>query len=261
MSEPILLLRLEAPLQAWGLRARWDIRDSAREPTKSGVIGLIASALGYERDDPRIADELDAGLRMGVRVEQEAGLLDDYQTVTDFLPIAKGGFKHSGVRTAAKLDALLGAPDVEPSTIQSMRRYLTDGSFLVALAATPTAAPDLLRRCAGALERPHWPLFLGRRACIPTRPILEALTENYENLEDALRRHPWSCLGVAAVLRQRRGAGGRLRIIMESEQTTGGGGRVPRDDRRQNGPARLYGRRWVHEYYVEMPVISGQEGQ
>jgi CRISPR system Cascade subunit CasD len=41
-----LFLRLEGPLQAWGERGRWSIRDSAAEPTKSGVIGLLVHGCG-----------------------------------------------------------------------------------------------------------------------------------------------------------------------------------------------------------------------
>ncbi|MFW9879088.1 MAG: CRISPR-associated protein Cas5, partial [Candidatus Thorarchaeota archaeon] len=31
----LLVLRLEGPLQSWGLRARWDYRDTSTEPSKS----------------------------------------------------------------------------------------------------------------------------------------------------------------------------------------------------------------------------------
>ena len=41
-----LLLRLAAPLQAWGADSKFETRKTAREPTKSGVIGLLAAALG-----------------------------------------------------------------------------------------------------------------------------------------------------------------------------------------------------------------------
>jgi CRISPR system Cascade subunit CasD len=250
VGEPLLLLRLEGPLQSWGLRARWDVRDSAREPTKSGVVGLLAGAMGFGRDDPRIVEELDGGLRMGVRVEREPGLLKDYHTVTGFLPIARGGFKHSGVKTATRLETLLGNPDIEPSTIQSWRQYLTDGAFLVVLAARPSASVGLLSKCAAALERPYWPLFLGRRSCIPARPVLECLSDAYDGLEQALRRHPWSCLGVGGELRPDHGGASRpLRIVVESDQG------APRDDRRRLGAARLYGRRFIEE----LPPVNRED--
>lgn len=53
-NQTILLLRLEAPLQSYGERAKWDFRDSAYFPTKSGVIGIIACAMGLKRG----ADEI-----------------------------------------------------------------------------------------------------------------------------------------------------------------------------------------------------------
>jgi CRISPR system Cascade subunit CasD len=53
-----LFLRLEGPLQSWGERARWDVRDTAPEPTKSGVIGLLACALGLSADEDWITTPL-----------------------------------------------------------------------------------------------------------------------------------------------------------------------------------------------------------
>ena len=46
-----LLLRLAAPLQAWGADSKFETRKTNREPTKSGVIGLLAAALGLRRDE------------------------------------------------------------------------------------------------------------------------------------------------------------------------------------------------------------------
>ena len=41
---PTLLLRLAAPMQAWGIASNFDTRKMALAPTKSGVIGLLAAA-------------------------------------------------------------------------------------------------------------------------------------------------------------------------------------------------------------------------
>lgn len=46
-----LLLRLAAPLQSWGSDSKFETRKTDREPTKSGVVGLLAAALGLRRDD------------------------------------------------------------------------------------------------------------------------------------------------------------------------------------------------------------------
>ena len=62
-----LLLRLQGPMQAWGVQSRFGVRDTGREPSKSGLIGLLCAALGREREAP--LDDL-ASLNMGVRIDK-----------------------------------------------------------------------------------------------------------------------------------------------------------------------------------------------
>jgi len=63
-----LLLRLAGPLQSWGVDAKFDRRGTERAPTKSGVIGLVAAALGRLRNES--VEDIQA-LRFGVRVDRE----------------------------------------------------------------------------------------------------------------------------------------------------------------------------------------------
>ena len=60
-----LLLRLAAPLQSWGSDSKFETRKTDREPTKSGVVGLLAAALGLRRDDTEGLARLN-GLRFAV---------------------------------------------------------------------------------------------------------------------------------------------------------------------------------------------------
>ena len=73
-----LLLRLAAPLQTWGINSKFDIRKTEREPSKSGVVGLLSAALGRRRDEP--VDDLNA-LKFGVRSDKEGELLKDFHMV------------------------------------------------------------------------------------------------------------------------------------------------------------------------------------
>ena len=73
-----LLLRLAAPLQSWGVSSKFEIRETTKEPTKSGVIGLVAAALGRSRDES--VEDLSC-LKFGVRIDQEGELLRDFQMV------------------------------------------------------------------------------------------------------------------------------------------------------------------------------------
>jgi CRISPR system Cascade subunit CasD len=144
-----LLLRLCGPLQSWGTQSRFNHRDTGREPSKSGVIGLLCSALGKPRreqpDDgfPTIR-ELSL-LRMGVRVDQPGSLLVDYHTAQDVAK-ADGGIK---------------------KCVLSSRHYLVDASFLVGL----EGPVELLTRLDTSLRRPVWHLGLGRKSCVPSLPV------------------------------------------------------------------------------------------
>lgn len=139
----VLLLRLAGPMQSWGTQSRFTVRDAGREPSKSGVVGLLCAALGRPRREP-VSDL--AALAMGVRVDQEGRLLVDYQAAQDVFK-AKGGTQR---------------------TVISNRYYLADARFLVALTGPSL---DLLGQLHRALQDPHWPLFLGRKAFVPAEPV------------------------------------------------------------------------------------------
>jgi CRISPR system Cascade subunit CasD len=144
---PTLLLRLAGPLQSWGRGSRFDFRDTDTVPTQSGVIGLIASAMGIKRHDQAKLAKI-ARLRMGVLVEQAGKLLVDYHT-------AMGAVKADGIFD-------------EEATIQSQRQYLCDAEFLVGLESHDE---KLLREIEHHLCYPVWQLFLGRKSCPPSKPI------------------------------------------------------------------------------------------
>ena len=125
---------------------------------------------------------------------------------------------------------------------QSPLDLLEDAAFLVALEAGAQAHPELLRRCADALQRPVWPLFLGRKACVPTRPIFEALTNTYDHIEDALERHAWSWLGASHAPRRLAGPPIPWTAYVEDPN-----GPLLRQDALRLNAARLYGFRQVRK--------------
>ncbi len=169
-----LFLRLEGPLQSWGERGRWSIRDTAPEPTKSGVIGLISCAMGLRDDEP--IRSLSVQTRMGVRRDKAGTLLTDYHTIG-------GGAREPMLLTAE------GKPKKssgKPHTEISYRDYLADASFLVALQGPST----LVEEMASAVQDPVWVVFLGRKACPPVRPLFDGLGQ-YDSLQQALTIHNW----------------------------------------------------------------------
>jgi len=132
-------------MQSWGYRSRFDYRDTALEPTRSGVIGLICAAVGIARGEDILRFD---SIRMGVRVDKEGRPERDYHTALDVI-------KADGKGT---------------DTVVSYRDYLADASFTVGLQSEDL---QLLKDIADALQNPKWPLFLGRKAFPLTVPPLK----------------------------------------------------------------------------------------
>lgn len=140
---PTLLIPLVGPLQAWGLDARFDLRQTAPEPSKSAVLGLLCCCLGRDRCES--IDDLSA-LKFGVRVDQAGALLRDFHTASD--AIGSDG-------SASK------------NPVVSNRWYLSDAKFLAGL----EGPFEVLHQLHQALLHPVWTPCLGRRCCIPSMPL------------------------------------------------------------------------------------------
>lgn len=74
---PTLLLRLTGPMQSWGTTSRFDQRDTGKEPSKSGVIGLLAAAFGIDRNEWSADLQALTLLAMGVRHDRPVVLKHD----------------------------------------------------------------------------------------------------------------------------------------------------------------------------------------
>lgn len=180
MSANTLFLRLEGPLQAWGdQQSKFVVRRTAEAPTKSGVMGMLCAALGIPRPEAKEEwlPKLRA-MRMGVRIDQPGVCWWDYHTVGAGMQmrIAEGEGKS------------------KPGAMLTRREYLCDASFLVAL----QGEPGLIAELEEAIKKPRWTLYLGRKSCPPSRPLLLSKevdgvqpTGYFENLLSALQAVPW----------------------------------------------------------------------
>lgn len=151
-----LLLRLSGPMQSWGVSSKFNSRNTEKEPSKSGVIGMLAAALGRPRDQP--IDDL-AALRFGVRSDQIGGFMRDYHTAHH--------------------------PNDDKLAYITNRHYLVDSAFLVGLEGDRA----LLEKLNAAVSHPYYPLYLGRRSCPPAGRISLGIRD--VSLEEALSSEPW----------------------------------------------------------------------
>lgn len=186
MSDNTVFLRLEGPLQAWGICSRFSIRETSPEPTKSGVMGLICCAMGLGRQNAETTGMLERlnKLKMGVRVDRPGWRWKDYHTVGAGYGVlcARGDIK----RTEAT---------GEYEAVESSREYLCDASFLVALRGDENTIFEV----AESLADPIWTVYLGRKSCPPAKPILARPREGetwtnpamHDDLAAALRSVDW----------------------------------------------------------------------
>jgi CRISPR-associated protein Cas5/CasD subtype I-E len=150
-----VLFEFSAPLASWATSGA-AVRATDAVPTWSAMTGLLAAALGWGREDERIA-ALARDYAMAVRVIEPGSRLEDYHTVQS--PDAARAGRARVQTRADELDA------GEPNTTITRREYLSGArySMLVLTAAErPVATPEALVR---ALREPVYALYAGRRSC------------------------------------------------------------------------------------------------
>lgn len=166
-----LLLRLAGPMQSWGTTSRFDERDTGKEPSKSGVVGLLAAALGIDRYNWADLEPL-TKLRMAVRHDRPGILKHDYQTAG-----------------CSKYDTMVKADGkISKDGVVSKRHYLADAAFLVALEGHDRC---LLDSAHAALQNPVWPLCLGRKSYLPSEVVWMQEGVQDDGFLEVLSRWPW----------------------------------------------------------------------
>lgn len=217
---PTLLLRLVGPMQSWGTTSRFDQRDTGKEPSKSGVIGLLAAALGIDREKWPDLEPL-THLSIGIRHDRPGVPKRDYQTAQHIISADRSKVHETAVTT---------------------RDYLADAAFLVGLECDERS---LLERIHAALRDPAWPLALGRKSYVPSEPIWIENGVQDVPLRNALTQWPW-----IASQRRWEEVPEKLLVSFESED---GSGVLKMDQPISSFAERRFGARFVRSEWIPFP--------
>ena len=173
-DKSFLALRLEGPLQSWGFDSQYHRRNTGLMPTKSAIAGMCCAALGFSRGSEKEREFLIlfktvrmtaiAIPRNVVKKQLSVRRLQDYHTVQNTRR-ASGSINNDCVLTH--------------------RQYLTDAAFAVLLEGDT----KLLGEIVVALAYPKWGIWLGRKTCIPSAPVLAGLKGNWDNLQALLKKN------------------------------------------------------------------------
>jgi CRISPR system Cascade subunit CasD len=184
MSDPYLLLWLEAPLQSWGHDSKFGRRDSLDFPTKSGLLGLICCAMGAGGKQTewleRWADR-DIQIQAYVLADKKGSPLPRQPLMRDFHMVGSGYDDSDPWQNLLIPKTSEGKKPNGAGSKMTYRYYLQDMAFAVALQGP---AEDL-EAVESALQNPVWDLYLGRKSCVPTEYIAQGICSDADG---ALRK-------------------------------------------------------------------------
>lgn len=193
MSNAYILLWLEAPLQSWGSDSKFGRRDTLSFPTKSGIYGMILAAMGARGEQRELLDTL-SNCRQTVhafsltRERRKGG-----ETLQEELPrqpfLMDFQMVGSGYDDKDPWEKMLipkrsdGGAAVGGGSKMTYRYYLQDARFAV-IQEVPEGMADAIEE---AFMTPVFPLFLGRKNCVPSDLIFRGIFAGVAEAEARMR--------------------------------------------------------------------------
>jgi len=182
MAHRYLVLRLEAPMVAFGdvmIDSLGPIRET---PSVSAISGLLANALGVNREETARLSRLQDRLILACRVDHADSRFTDFQT-------AQLNGKDRWWTTTGSIQERAGGASTFDSPHIRYRDYDCDVRLTVVIRLRDAEESPTLDELAHALQWPARPLFLGRKCCLPSAPVFNGFVESEDALP-ALRQVP-----------------------------------------------------------------------
>ncbi len=236
MSEA-LILRLDSPLMSFGGVAIDSLGVTWSMPGRAMLTGLIGNALGYTHAESDALQSLQRSLRFSARRDRAGVEITDFQTVD-----LSQEFMSDGWTTRDALEGREGGTASKGTHIRR-RSFLADALYTVALRVASPRDASTLDPIESALRRPKRPLFIGRKCCIPSAPLIVERTSGNSML-DVLRSVP----------RPERCDSGKLlaRWPADEDADESGSRLLPVTDDRDWTNQIHVGRRWVREGWIDV---------
>ncbi len=214
-----LILNLESPLVAFGGETIDNLGVIRWFPSASMLTGLLANALGWRRMERGRHQQLQDRLVFAARIDREpAGgvRLTDFQT-------AQLAANDKGWTTRGAPDDRAGGANTYNAPHLRYRDYFADMCVTVALRLGPDADDPTLDDLADALQEPARPLFIGRKPCLPSAPLVP-------NKECIDRDSALAAVLHAPMQEEDRKAAGNVRVLWPENEDHGVNVRWPEDD-------------------------------
>ena len=166
-------------MQAWGHNSKFSLRQTLPFPTKSGVFGLLLASLGAGGSQEELLEKLE---KMQFTVFAFSHHSVSHSMITDFQMVGNG-YSTKGWESLFIPRKRDGAYAVGGGAKLTFREYLQDAVFSVIM----TVPDDLYLKLEESLTVPKWPLYLGRKNCIPSKPVFGGMFEDEDSAQKRLQ--------------------------------------------------------------------------
>lgn len=174
-----MLLWLEGPLQAWGHDSKFSYRDTLDFPTKSGILGMLLSAMGRGGKQEELLAKLSS---LEHRAYSYSKGKVKQSRVMDYHVVGNGYDKNDKWERWMIPRRRDGAIPNTGGSKLTYRYYIQDGIFAV-IAGIPA---DLSYEAESSFRNPVWPVFLGRRTCVPSAPVFRGVYDSVDEAETVM---------------------------------------------------------------------------
>lgn len=158
---------LEGPLQSWGVNSKYGRRDTLQFPTKSGVLGIILCAMGKGGEQKELLSSLSCTDLQVDCFTSESHKLS--MTLEDFHMVGANFDESDPWETLFVPKKSDGNPSSIGGKKLTYRYYIQNMAFAVYLEVQDVLVNDVCE----SLKNPVWPIFLGRKSCVPSELIFQ----------------------------------------------------------------------------------------
>lgn len=150
--------------------------NSSIAPTKSAIVGLIASALGLPRKSKQLNDLYNT-ITTKYKVISSGQFFEDFQTIK---PLKSQSRYMNKFYTRNQFNTVGGG--IRDGQLIKNVQYLQDSEFEVYIGCEDN---DLLHKIFETIKNPEYALYFGKRSCVPNKPIVtEFKLFNEEELDN-----------------------------------------------------------------------------
>ncbi len=175
--DKFLLLWIEGPMQSWGVSSKFDRKMTSFFPSRSGLSGMLCSALGRKGEQTEFLQRLETTvinvIAMMPKEKTSSFAYSDNWLIEDYHTIGNGYDEKDAWQDLCIPRKLDGKKATGVHSRITYRFYLVDRVFAVIW----QMEEELAYQAKQAFTFPIYDIYLGRKSCVPSEFVFQGLFE------------------------------------------------------------------------------------